>query len=89
MVLGLEVLSLKIIKTKFDNKKSRIFFVVGNAYFSGGTLKHLLKKVLNFKKKMDCNLHQHVWFQANIFLSDNITHLNQVYLFIHVARASL
>ena len=39
--------------------------------------------------KNDFNLNQRVRFQANFFLSDDITHLNQLYLFGHVAGASL
>ena len=34
-------------------------------------------------------MHQQVRFEANVFfLSDDVTHLNQLYLFGHVARAS-
>ena len=45
----------------------------------------LLKKVLKLKK--DCNLHQQVRFQASVFFF-LATHLNQLYLFGHIARAS-
>ena len=49
----------------------------------------IVEKGTEFKK--DCNFHQQVRFQlVNVFFSDDITHLNQLglYLFGHVAGAS-
>ena len=37
---------------------------------------------------MDCNLNQQVRFQASEVCSIDITHLSQLYLFRHIARAS-
>ena len=50
-------------------------------YVSQLELWSILEKILNLEK--DCSLHQQVRFQANVFLSDDVTHL-----FGHVARAS-
>ena len=67
-------------------KKSRIFVAVGIAFFSVRTIEHCWRKGTEFIK--DYNLRQQIRFQANTFLSDDITNLNQLYLFSHVARAT-
>ena len=63
-------------------EKSTIFLAVGNVFISVRvrTLEHCWRKGTEFKN--DCNLHQQVRFEANVFLSDDITHLNQLYYFI-------
>ena len=52
--------------------------------FLSWSVEAFFEKVLYLNR--DCNLHQQMRFQAKF--SSDITHLNQLYLFGHVARAS-
>ena len=68
-------------------EKSRIFLADGNAFFSVRTLEHCWEKALNLKRTEICT-NRCDSKPMSFFLSDDITHLNQLYLFGHVARAS-
>ena len=71
--------------------KKNYFCWCWKSIFLSWNFETIFKKVPNFK--MDWNLHQQVAsatmrFQASVFFSGDINHLNQWYLFGHVARGS-